>query len=169
MSRHHTSADCRRIRSTTRTGRFARPVCLVLGVLALAGNLTAQQAPQSEYPIYTPEQFVSTMKAAGQNFAGVNQAITAGDFESAKSRAIRVREQLATTVTFWRKNKKDDGVKMLHNSTTKLDELDAVLSKTPVDKDAAVTAFKAAAGTCQACHAVYREQDPATKAYKFKL
>ena len=33
------------------------------------------------------------MKTIGQNFAGINQAITSGDFESAKARSIRAREQ----------------------------------------------------------------------------
>lgn len=108
------------------------------------------------------------MKTVGQNFAGVNQALTAGDYENAKSRAIRAREQLATTVTFWRKNKKDDAVAMLRTATQRLDDLDNVLSKTPVDKDAAAATFKQIGGACQACHAAYREQDPATKAYRFK-
>lgn len=147
--------------------RLTSLAATLLGAIALSTATGAQQ-PQSQYPIFTDEQFTSTMKTVGQNFGGVNQAVSAGDFESAKSRAIRTREQLATTITFWRKNKKDDGAAMVRTTTQRLDELDTVLSKTPVDKDAAAAAVKQIGGACQACHAAYREQDPATKAYRFK-
>jgi len=140
---------------------------LLVGLLGLKATVLAQQ-PSSQYPIYTQDHFTATMKTVGQNFGGLNQAVTAGDFENAKSRAIRAREQLATTVTFWRKNKKDDAVAMLRTATQRFDELDNVLSKSPVDKDAATAAVKQIGAACQACHAVYREQDPTTKAYKFK-
>ena len=150
---------------------MTRSIVLALAVLFAAGVMLGShaQAQTSQYPIFTTDAFVSTMKTIGQNYAGVNQALTQGDIEAAKSRTIRAREQLATTVTFWRKNKKDDAVKMLQASTAKFDELDNLLSKTPVDKDAASAAAKQIGGTCQSCHAVYREQDPATKAYKIKL
>lgn len=147
-----------------------RPVVLtsLFGMLlGLPVGIVAQQ-PASQYPIFTPDHFSATMKTVGQNFGGVSQAVTAGDFENAKSRAIRAREQLATTVTFWRKNKKDDAVAMLRTATQRLDELDNVLSKTPIDKDAAAGAVKQVGAACQACHGVYREQDPTTKAFKFK-
>jgi cytochrome c556 len=153
-----------------RAGRFVRPAisaALLVALLGLTATVVAQQ-PASQYPIFTQDHFTATMKTVGQNFGGVNQAVSAGDFENAKSRAIRAREQLATTVTFWRKNKKDDAVAMLRAATQRLDELDNVLSKTPIDKDAATAAVKQIGGACQACHAVYREQDPTTKAYKFK-
>lgn len=146
---------------------MSRLVTLLVVLLGLAATVVAQQ-PASQYPIFTTDHFSAMMKTVGQNFGGVNQAVTAGDFENAKSRAIRAREQLATTVTFWRKNKKDDAVAMLRTATQRLDELDNVLSKTPIDKDAATAIVKQIGAACQACHAAYREQDQTTKAYKFK-
>lgn len=143
---------------------------VLLGVGVGVGLLTAgAQAQESPYPIFTPDTFVATMKTVAQNFSGATQALNAGDYDTAKSRAIRAREQLATTITFWRRNKRDDAVKMLQTATARFDALDDVLSKTPVDKDAASAAAKQIGGTCQACHAAYREQDPATKAYRIKL
>lgn len=181
MYRPYSQAYARRHRDAHPAGHLVRPAGLgpsvllvacavvVFGIVGLGPSTTnASAQAQSQYPIFNQENFVSTMKTVGQNFGGVNQAVSAGDFESAKSRAIRAREQLATTITLWRQNKKDDAVTMLRSATQKLDELDTLLSKTPVDKDAAAAAVKQVGGTCQACHAVYREQDPTTKAFRFK-
>ena len=42
------------------------------------------------------------MTTLGPNVAGVRAALASGDHSTAKERAIRSREQLATTITFWR-------------------------------------------------------------------
>ena len=113
---------------TRRGGRDSafRPIALaLLGVWTLTAAATAQQA---SYPIYTQDDFVKTMKSVGQNFGAINTAIAANDFEEAKGRVVRSREQLATTVTFWRKNKKEDAIKMWRAAIAKMDELDTALS-----------------------------------------
>jgi cytochrome c556 len=143
-----------------------RPVALaLLGAWALTAAVAAQQP---SYPIYTQDDFVKTMKSVGQNFGAISAALTANDFEEAKGRVVRSREQLATTVTFWRKNKKEDAVKMWRAAIVKMDELDTALSAENVDKDAALGLVKQVGAACSACHAQYREQDPATKAYRLK-
>lgn len=154
---------------TKRAGRSARTAAVILvctGTLLADAGLGAQQSP---YPIFNADTFAATMKTIGQNFGGTTRAIGEGDFESAKARAIRAREQLATTVTFWRKNSREDAVAMLRAATARFDELDTILSRTPVDTAAAGEAAKQIGASCQACHDVYRVQDPTTKAFKIKL
>jgi cytochrome c556 len=156
---------------TTRTRRGGRDSAfrpIALAVLALSTIAAAATAQQSEYPIYTQDDFVKTMKSVGQNFGAINTALTANDFEEAKGRVVRSREQLATTVTFWRKNKKEDAIKMWRAAISKMDELDTALSAENVDKDAAAALVKQVGAACGACHAQYREQDPATKVYRLK-
>jgi hypothetical protein len=136
----------------------------LLIALAVGGSLAAAQTP---YPLLAFEDFVKLMKSVGANWGGTGASITKGDFEEAKSRLTRTREQLAVTITFWRDRKKADAVKMLRDTLTKLDELDAALSVDRVDT-AATTLVKPVNEACEACHAVYREQDPVTNAYRLK-
>jgi cytochrome c556 len=160
-----------RRRPTSHTRRGARELALrplalvVFGCLAFAAAATAQQVA---YPIYTQDDFVKTMKSVGQNFGAISAALTANDLEEAKGRVVRSREQLATTVTFWRDHKKEDAIKMWRASIAKMDELDTVLSAEKPDKEAASALVKQVGATCAACHGQYREQDPATKAYRLK-
>jgi hypothetical protein len=90
------------------------------------------------------------------------------DFESAKSQLTRSREQLAVTVTFWRDRKRDDALKLLKDTLTKMDDLDEALSVVTVDAARADGILKQVNSACEACHAVYRQFDPATKTYTFK-
>jgi cytochrome c556 len=90
------------------------------------------------------------------------------DYESAKAQLTRAREQLAITVTFWRDKKKDDAVRMLRETLERTDDLDAALSVESVNPSTITAASQRLGAACQACHAVYRAQDPATKAYRLK-
>jgi len=143
----------------------------LVGTLAIAlavGNTAAAQK-KNPYRNYTEEKFVENMQAAGRNYAAVTNLVAGGDYESAKAQLTRAREQLAITITFWRERQKDDAVRMLREALTGMDGLDAALGAASVDP----AAVKAASGrvntACTACHAVYREQDPATGAYRLKL
>jgi cytochrome c556 len=131
-----------------------------------AGAAAAQK--KNPYMNYTQEKFVENMQSAGRNYAAVTNLIGAGDYESAKAQLTRAREQLAITITFWRDRQKDDAIRMLRAALSGLDNLDATLSVQRID----AAAVKAAAGridaACAACHAVYRDQDPTTKAYRLK-
>jgi hypothetical protein len=136
----------------------------VLVTVALA--VTA--AAQTKYPIFTPTNFIDTMKTVGLNFSAVNTAIAGKDFPTAKAQLIRSRERLALTITFWRDRKKDDEVRILRDALSRMDDLDTLLSADPVDAVAAGAAVKQIGANCQACHAANREQDPSTHAYRFK-
>ena len=137
-------------------------VCGAVGGGALA---TGQEKP---YPIFTAEQFVSAMKTVGQAFTAVNASLGRNEFEDSKAYLAISRDRLATTITFWRDRKKDDAIKMLRDAVAKLDDLDAALSLDKVDPAAVAACVKQVGAACEACHAIYREQDPVTKAYKLK-
>ena len=139
---------------------------LVWAITVLAVVATA--SAQTKYPIFTPTNFVDTMKTVGVNFSAVNSAIANKDFPTAKAQLIRSRERLALTITFWRDRKKDNEIKILRDALTKMDDLDTLLSANPVDGAAAGAAVKQIGANCQACHAANREQDPSTHAYRFK-
>ena len=143
--------------------RLLRGCVLATIVLGAAVVATAQDKP---YPIFTPNHLDATMKTLGPNLAGVRASLADGDFTTAKERIIRSREQLATTVTFWRDNKRDDAQTLLRAALDRMDALDAVLSTDTVDATAADTLATEIGGACAACHAVYREQDPVTGEYR---
>jgi cytochrome c556 len=143
--------------------RLALTFALLL-VMTTGGVLLAQKA----YPIFTRDDFVKFMKTVGQNFGAVNASVAAADFESAKSQLTRSREQLAVTVTFWRDRKKDDALKFLKETLTRMDELDDALSMETIDKARVGAVLKQVNASCESCHAVYRDYNPATKTYSFK-
>ena len=99
------------------------------------------------------------MATLGPNVAGVRAALAAGDYSTAKERSIRSREQLATTVTFWRDRERQDAVGWLRTALNRLDALDTVLSVESVDGAAAAAIAGEMTEACTACHAVYREPD----------
>jgi hypothetical protein len=98
------------------------------------------------------------MKTLGPNVAGVRAALVEADYLTAKQRAIRSREQLATTVTFWRDREREDALLWLRSALNQLDALDTALSVD--EKDPAVLGSITAELTeyCVACHTAYRER-----------
>src|SRR5882672_6617916 len=105
----------------------------VLSAIVTGLLVVAPVSAQTKYPIFTPQNFVDTMKTVGVNFSAVNGAIASQDFATAKAQLIRSRERLALTITFWRDRKSDDGVRLLRGSLDKMDALDTLLSANPVD------------------------------------
>jgi cytochrome c556 len=59
-------------------------------------------------------------------------------------------------------------MKMVRSATAAMDDLDAVLSATPVAAGAVTASMARVDAACQACHAVYREEDAATRTFKLK-
>ena len=139
-------------------------VAIVVALAAPVGG----QSKANPYRNYTQEKFEENMQAAGRNYAAVSSLISAADYEAAKAQLTRAREQLAITITFWREQQKTDAVGMLRSAVASLDSLDDVLSAAPIDPAAVRGAAQQADAACTACHTVYRDQDPATKAYRLK-
>ena len=126
-------------------------------------------AQDSPYPIFTVDHLGTTMKALGPNFRATNAALADQDYQTAKERITRSREQLATTITFWRQNDKNDAIAILRETVSKMDDLDAVLSVEMVNEMAATGLIGEIGMSCRACHDLYREQDPDTNEYRLKL
>lgn len=133
-------------------------------------TLTAQSSPpqSKKYPIFTTDHLNQAMKTVGLAYGLTATAVGKNDFPNAKDYLVRARDSLATTVTFWRDLKKDDAVGILRETLKKIDALDDAMSAASVDA-AAVKTLAASVGTsCEACHAKYRERDPATKEYRVR-
>lgn len=119
--------------------------------------------------VFTAVDLDRAMKTVGRNMALADTAVAAKDFEGAKVRVIRARESLSPTVVFWKNENRADAVAMVKAATAKLDEFDVALSASPVNAQSVAAAASAVAAACQACHTLYREQDPNTKEFKPKL
>jgi hypothetical protein len=145
--------------------RSWRWTLLALG-LWLAG--TGISAQKGKYPIFTADHMNEAMKTVGLAFELTETAIKKQDFPLAKDYLIRSRDQLATTITFWRDRKEDAAVTMLRTALKQMDELDAAMSADTVNPSGVTGLARAVNGTCEACHAKYREQDPVTKAYRVR-
>ena len=137
----------------------------IVVVVAASGAAVAQKNP---YRHYTEDKFVQNMQTAGRNYAAVTELLAKSDYESAKAQLTRAREQLAITATFWRDKGENDALKLLRDAVDLTDDLDAVLSAESLEPSAISAASQRVGAACQACHVVYREQDPATKAYRVK-
>ncbi len=150
-------------RQTSSVAFRSSPVTLALCLVAAVAF--SQDKP---YPVFTPDHLDAAMKTLGPNVAGVRASLADGDFTTAKERVIRSREQLATTVTFWRDNDRDDALTLLRAALDHMDALDAALSIETVGPTAVETLVTQIGDACTACHAVYREQDPVTTEYRLK-
>lgn len=139
-------------------GRGLLGPALKVAVLLLPSAAAGQDGP---YPIFTEAHLDATMTTLGPNVAGVRAALAAGDRSTAKERAIRSREQLAATITFWRDRDRQDAVGWLRAALDRLDALDTALSVEPVDEAAAAAIADELTAACAACHAAYREPDGA--------
>ena len=71
-------------------------------------------------------------------------------------------------MSFWTHQKKADAVQLVRAATARLDALDRALSANPVDASAVAGAAMELDAACQACQAVYREQDAATKTFRLR-
>ena len=141
--------------------------CLVC-VLAVGSSTALAQEKAPKYPIFTADHLDEAMKTVGLAFTLARSAIDKNSPENAKDYLIRARDQLATTITYWRDRKNEDAVAMLRETLKKIDALDAAMSAETVDVKAASTLAASVATSCEACHAKYREQDPTTRAYRVK-
>jgi hypothetical protein len=137
---------------------------------ALATTLVAQdqgQQPQ-KYPIFTSDHLNDAMKTVGLAFGLTRSAIEKNSTENAKDYLIRARDQLATTITFWRDRQNQDAIGILRETLKQMDALDAAMSEEKVDIKAVAGLAASVGRSCESCHAKYREQDPATKEYRVK-
>ena len=108
------------------------------------------------------------MASVGRNVTLAGTAIEAKDYNVAKERVARAREQLSPTFAFWEHAKKTDAQRLVRDAAARLDDLDLALSREPVEATGIAQAKRAVDASCQACHSLYREQDPATNRFRLK-
>ena len=143
-----------------------RSIGIALAAAIVAGAVTSAQ--KNPYLRYTEEKFVENKLSADRNFAAVKTFAAGADYASAKAQLTRAREQMAITITFWRDVNNDAAVAMLRKALTSMDDLDVVMSAEKIDAAGVTNAVARIDAACTACHAAYREQDPATKAYRVR-
>ena len=147
--------------------RVAKKLAGAILVAAVASG-TAAIAQKNPYRNYNEDKFVENMQTAGRNYAAVVDLLAKNEHEPAKAQLTRAREQLAITITFWRDRKKDDAVKLLRDALLRMDDLDAALSVEARQSSEIRAASQRVGAACEACHALYRDQHPTTKAYRIK-
>ena len=81
--------------------RLQQAWCVSVVTMLFWAALVSGQVP---YPIYTADHLASTMESLGPNFTATMQFVDARNYPAAKERVARAREQLATTVVFWRQH-----------------------------------------------------------------
>ena len=157
-------------RPHVRARAFRCEGCAILFAAAwIAGlRVPALADDQKPYPIFTADHFVVAMKTVGQAFTATNAAVAKQQTDDAKAYLAISRDRLATTITFWRDRNRDDAIAMLRTALSRMDELDAALSAEPVEATATSKLARQIGEACEACHQVYREQDPATKKFRFR-
>jgi len=149
--------------------RAFRSLAIRLAVVWIAGlRVSALADDQKPYPIFTADHFVIAMKTVGQAFTATNAAVAKNQTDDAKAYLAISRDRLATTITFWRDRKRDDAITMLRTALARMDDLDAALSAERVDARVTSNLTKQIGEACEACHQAYREQDPATKKFRFR-
>jgi hypothetical protein len=142
---------------------------LVIATVFAVGNAAALgQEKAQKYPVFTADHLDEAMKTVGLAFTLTHSAIDKNSAENAKDYLIRARDQLATTITYWRDRKNEDAIAILRETLKKMDALDAAMSAESIDMKAASTLAASVNQSCESCHTKYREQDPATKAYRVK-
>jgi hypothetical protein len=152
---------------TRRIGSSAA-LAAIAALLLVAHVAIAQQPPAPKYPIFTADHLDNAMKTVGLAYGLTRSAIEKKDTPNAKDYLVRARDQLATTITFWRDRKREDAIAILRETLKKMDALDAEMSVEAVNLPA-VSALAASVGaSCDACHTKYREQDPGTKAFRVR-
>ena len=97
-------------------------MCAAVSAAALA------QEKAQKYPVFTTDHLDEAMKTIGLAFTLARSAIDKNSAENAKDYLVRARDQLATTITFWRDRKNDDAVATLRETLKKMDALDAAMS-----------------------------------------
>jgi hypothetical protein len=142
----------------------------ILAVYLVVAGASMGLAQTRQYPIFTADHLHLAMKTVGLAFDLVRHSIEKNDPELAKDYLVRARDQLATTITFWRDRKVEDAIAILRDNLKKMDALDTAISvaKDKMDMPAVVELAKQVNTSCEACHARYREQDTVSKEYRVK-
>jgi hypothetical protein len=131
---------------------------------APAGRQGAGGARGGGAPV-TIEQHAAAMKSIAQAIAAAGKALKGGDTATATTNVETLNTSFATVETFYTQRMKPDAVKLAQTARTGAQDTLAALKAGDAMK--AQMSLANTQGTCKQCHGMYREQDPATQAYKF--
>jgi cytochrome c556 len=109
--------------------------------------------------VQTPEELDKTMKRIPAAHGAINKAIQAQAFADARKQLAIVQAALRDAHHFWVSQKKDDAVRLSQDAIDKAEALAKLLEAPNPDQQRVLAAFKQYAGTCSACHNLYRAQD----------
>lgn len=127
-------------------------VALVL-VAGFGSLVLAQQK------VTTVEELDKTMKKVQPAMQAAQKALKSQSYDDAKAQLAIVKQAMLDSHEFWVIHKKDDAIKTNEDTVAKLDEVDKLLSATPVDTAAVQAALKQMGGACNTCHKAYRVRD----------
>ena len=125
---------------------------LVAAAAVLAGTGLRAQDGARPYPIYTADHLAGTMETLGPTSPRRSRARAGGRPRRGEGAACPRREQLATTITFWRQHERDDAVGFIRTAVRAMDDLDAAMSVDAVDAEAASGLAAEVQARCAACH-----------------
>jgi hypothetical protein len=115
-------------------------------------------------------EFSRAMKAIGAAFGAATQAIPSKSFDEAQAQLAVGISTMKAVAKFWETRQKEDPTRLANDALTKMQQLNEMIGGNlyNVNVTAVDTATKAVGGACGACHAKYRDQDPATKVYAIR-
>jgi cytochrome c556 len=123
----------------------------------LAGTLVG--AVVSAEKAKTAEDLQRAMKKIGPTQQAVNKSIQAMAYPDAKKQLATMKADVVDAENFWVVKKKDDAVKLSHDTVAKIDALDKLLDAKPADQAAITTAYREVGAACASCHRIYRSTD----------
>jgi cytochrome c556 len=127
-------------------------VCMLVGI---ALNVIAQQ-----------QDLDAAMKEIGATYGPLRMKVDAKDAAGVAADAAKLQARFAEAESFFMAKKLSDGAMWAAEAKTAAADL-AKAAKAN-DMTAAATAYGTVGKNCKGCHGVYRQQDPATKAFSFK-
>jgi cytochrome c556 len=121
-----------------------------VAVVLVAGFSSLVIAQQK---VTTVEELDKTMKKVQPAMQAAQKAMKSQSYDEAKAQLTIVKQAMLDSHEFWVINKKDDA------TVAKLEEVEKLLSATPVDTTAVQAALKQMGGACNTCHKAYRVRD----------
>ena len=129
-------------------------VCMLVGI---ALNVVAQQTDLD-----------AAMKEIGATYGPLRMKVDAMDAAGVAADAAKLQARFTEAESFFTAKKLADGAMWAGEAKAAAAALVKAAKATPFDAAAAGTAYGTVGKNCKGCHGIYRQQDPATKAFSFK-
>jgi hypothetical protein len=141
----------------------ARWSVLLAGLFVVSASATV-----ATQKVFTAAELQVVERTVGTYFEAAKSQIAAQEYETAKVRLIVAREYLARSWTFWTRHARGDAAKMVRRRPRRWIRSTIRLSEAPIDAARVQAAVQEASAACEACHADFRVEHPATGTYDIK-